>query len=100
MSRLRSSQRRIEILSPDGIDKELAKVNTTLSDNSIILITILNPIYSINVDTIYKVCRNHGDVLKIVIFERGQVVHALVEFKDIKTAPPPSSSSATTPGNV
>jgi len=92
MSRLRSGQRNLELLTPEGIDKELAKVNTTLSDNKIILVTILNPIYNIDVDTIYKVCRASGDVHKIVIFERGHVVHALVEFKDIKTAKEAKSS--------
>jgi len=87
MSSMRAAgQKKIEMLTPEGIEKELAKVNLTLSENKIILITILNPIYIINVDTIYKVCRSSGDVHKIVIFERGHVVHALVEFKDIKTA--------------
>ena len=86
MSRLRGSPRRIEILSQDDVEKQLAKVNAELSENNIILITILNPIYNINVDIIYKVCRSSGDVNKVVIFERGQVVHALVEFKDLKAA--------------
>ena len=69
MSRYRSSPRRIEILSPEDVEKQLAKVNAVLAENSIILITVLNPIYNINVDVIYKVCQSSGEVQKIVIFD-------------------------------
>jgi len=92
MSRYRASPRRMEILSPEDVEKQLAKVNAVLAENSIILITVLNPIYNINVDIIYKVCRSSGEVQKIVIFERGLVVHALVEFKNKEAAKEAKSS--------
>jgi hypothetical protein len=55
----------MEILSPEDVEKQLAKVN---AENSIILI---------NVDIIYKFCKSSREVNKIVIFERGLDVHAL-----------------------
>jgi len=79
-------KRRFEILSFEEVEKELEKVNPALKENNIILITVLNPIYCINVDIIVKVCKNIGKVMKIVIFERGQVVHALVEYKETESA--------------
>ena len=68
MSQFGTNRGRIETLSSEDLEIELGKVNTTLSENKIILITVLNPIYNINVDTIYKVCRSSGEVVKIVIF--------------------------------
>ena len=86
MSRFGTKRGRTETLTSEEIEIELEKVNPTLMENNIILITVLNPIYNINVDTIYKVCRSSGEVDRIAIFERGQVVHALVEFKDNESA--------------
>jgi len=86
MSQFRMKRGRIETLSFKEVEIELEKVNPALKENNIILLTVLNAIYNINVDIIYKVCRSSGNVDKICIFERGQVVHALVEFKEIESA--------------
>eukprot|EP00092_Neocalanus_flemingeri_P010421 GFUD01011232.1.p1 GENE.GFUD01011232.1~~GFUD01011232.1.p1 ORF type:complete len:406 (-),score=119.29 GFUD01011232.1:484-1701(-) len=86
MSRIGMKRGRNDTFSLEEIEIELEKVNPALNENNIILITVFNPIYTINVDTIYKVCRSSIEVVRIVIFERGQVVHALVEFKDNESA--------------
>ena len=46
----------------------------------------MNPVNWLNVDTIKKVCGEAGQIEKIVMFERGSVVHALVQYQDIATA--------------
>ena len=87
MFRTRRSPRGRELFSAEEIEKQLERVNSdSLIENHIILITVLNPIQKINVDVIHKICQGSGDVEKIVIFERDPVVHALVQFKDKKSA--------------
>ena len=46
----------------------------------------MNPVNWLNVDTIKKVCGEAGQIEKIVMFERGSVVHALVQYQDIASA--------------
>ena len=50
------------------------------------LLTILNPVYWLTVETIKKVCGGVGQIDKIVMFERGSVVHALVQYRDLEAA--------------
>ena len=37
-------------------------MNPNVKENKIILLTILNPVYSLNVDIIHKICRENGQV--------------------------------------
>lgn len=76
-----SKRGKLELLSPADIDAELQKVNDNIPENHIILITVINAIYPINVLTIHKVCKTIGEVDRIVIFEKGRFVQALVEFR-------------------
>lgn len=94
-----SSGRPSNLLNPEELETELARVDTSLPDNHILLLTVLNPLQgAVNVDIIAKVCRGDGRgdqaVDKIVIFERVsrgargivEVVQALVEFKTVDLA--------------
>lgn len=74
------------MLSPGEVEMELKKVNDNLPENHIILITVINAIYPINVSTLHKVCRSIGEVDRLVIFEKGTFVQALVEFRTITHA--------------
>jgi len=74
------------MLSPGEVELELKKVNENLPENHIILITVINAIYPINVSTLHKVCRSIGEVDRLVIFEKGTFVQALVEFRTIAHA--------------
>jgi len=81
-----SKRGRMDILSPGEVELELKKVNESLPENHIILITVINAIYPINVSTLHKVCRSIGEVDRLVIFEKGTFVQALVEFRTIAHA--------------
>merc|ERR1719158_1308920 len=48
--------------------------------------TVLNALYPINVQIIQKVTSPMGKVLRIVVFKRGAIVQAMVEFEDIQAA--------------
>jgi len=76
----------MDILSPGEVEMELKKVNESLPENHIILVTVINAIYPINVSTLHKVCRNIGEVDRLVIFEKGTFVQALVEFRTVAHA--------------
>ena len=54
-------------------------------ENHILLLTIYNAQYPINVDVIHQVTNRHGKVLRIVIF-RKTGVQAMVEFASIADA--------------
>ena len=54
--------------------------------NNILLISIKDTKYPINVEVIYKVCSIIGPVVRIVIFERMQIVQAMVEFDTLENA--------------
>lgn len=81
-----SKRGRMDMLSPGEVEMELKKVNENLPENHIILITVINAIYPINVSTLHKVCRSIGEVDRLVIFEKGTFVQALVEFRTIAHA--------------
>jgi len=81
-----SKKGRMDMLSPSEVEIELKKVNENLPENHIILITVINAIYPINVSTLHKICRGIGEVDRLVIFEKGTFVQALVEFRTIANA--------------
>lgn len=73
-------------LSPEDLELELAKVNDSLPENKILLLSILNAVHPITVDTLHKICNPVGHVDKIVIFDRGSLIQAMVEFRDLEAA--------------
>ena len=66
--------------------EELAKFDPNVRPNNVLLFTVLNADYPIDVSIIYKVCSPVGKVDRIVIFRRGYVIHAMVEFNNIDSA--------------
>lgn len=76
----------VRMLSEQEIDNELSKVNPEIRPNKVILLTVLNAEYPIDVPVVSKVCAPIGGVQKIVIFRRGQIIHAMVEFDCIEQA--------------
>ena len=64
----------------------MKQVDQNLRPNHIILLTVLNAQYPIDVDIISKVTQPIGRVLRIVVFKRGALVQSMVEFEDIETA--------------
>jgi len=73
-------------LSPEEVDIELAKVNDSLPENKILLLSVLNALHPITVDVLHKVCSVPGKVEKIVIFDKGSLVQAMVEFCNLDDA--------------
>jgi len=73
-------------LSPEEVDLELTKVNEALPENKILLISVLNALHPITVDVLHKVCSTPGNVEKIVIFDKGSLVQAMVEFDHLDSA--------------
>ena len=59
-----SENRRSGNLTEDKLAEELRKTDPNLKENKIILITVLNPIYSLNVDVIQRICKTNGKVMK------------------------------------
>jgi heterogeneous nuclear ribonucleoprotein L len=59
--------------------------DTHKKENSVLLFTILNPLYSITVDVLNTVCSNYGKVLRIVIFRKNGV-QAMIEFDSIEAS--------------
>ena len=57
-----------------------------VAPNNILLISIKDTKYPINVEVVYKVCSIIGPVVKIVIFKRMQIVQAMVEFDTLENA--------------
>ncbi|XP_018965175.1 heterogeneous nuclear ribonucleoprotein L isoform X1 [Cyprinus carpio] len=57
----------------------------TRSVNSVLLLTIMNPIYPITTDVLYTICNNCGPVQRIVIFRKNGV-QAMVEFDSVQSA--------------
>ena len=65
------------------------QVDQNLRPNHILLLTVLNAQYPIDVQIISKLTQPIGKVLRIVVFKlkpRGLIVQSLVEFEDIETA--------------
>jgi len=73
-------------LSEHEIEEELAKFDPNVRPNNVLLFTVLNADYPIDVSIIYKVCSPIGKVDRIVIFRRGYVIHAMVEFNNMDSA--------------
>uniref|UniRef100_A0A2R8ZBL2 Uncharacterized protein n=1 Tax=Pan paniscus TaxID=9597 RepID=A0A2R8ZBL2_PANPA len=57
----------------------------SLSVNSVLLFTILNPIYSITADVLYTICNPCGPVQRIIIFKKNGV-KAMVESDSVQSA--------------
>lgn len=72
-------------LDPEMVEHELARTDSSIRSNHILLLTVLNANYPVNVEIIYKVCSPAGKVLRIVLFGRG-IVQAMVEFDSVETA--------------
>ena len=53
-------------ISEDKLEEELRKTDPRLKENKIILITVLNPLNSLNVDVIHRICKSNGKVIPIV----------------------------------
>jgi len=53
--------------------------------NKVLLFTIVNAVYPITTDVLYKICEPTGEVLRIVIF-RKRGVQAMVEFGSVEAA--------------
>lgn len=62
------------------------RVDHNLRPNHIVLLTVLNAQYPIDVQIVNKVCSPMGKVLRIVVFKRGAIVQAMVEYDDVPTA--------------
>ena len=62
------------------------RVDQNLRPNHIVLLTVLNAQYPIDVQIISKVTQPIGKVLRIVVFKRGNIVQSMVEFDDIQIA--------------
>ena len=65
----------------------LDRKDEKLPPNHILLMTVLNAKYPINVEVIYKVCTIVGKIKRIVCFERNTVVQVRVNimwFVDVK----------------
>ena len=73
-------------MGPQQVEQELMRVDNNIRPNNIILMTVLNALYPINVNIINKVCSSLGKVLRIVVFKRGAIVQTMVEFEDVQTA--------------
>ena len=73
-------------MTPQQVEQELMRVDNNIRPNSIILMTVLNALYPINVNIINKVASSLGKVLRIVVFKRGAIVQTMVEFEDVPTA--------------
>merc|ERR1719474_2013223 len=69
-----------------SVEQFLERADEKIPPNHILLITVLNPTLSINVEVIYKVCTIVGTVKKIICFERMNVSQAMVEFDTLETA--------------
>jgi len=68
------------------IEEELNKFDPNARPNNVLLFTVLNADYPIDVSIVHKVCSPIGKVDRIVIFRRGYVIHAMVEFESLDSA--------------
>ncbi|XP_055352804.1 heterogeneous nuclear ribonucleoprotein L-like [Paramacrobiotus metropolitanus] len=53
---------------------------------NILLMTVLNARYPIDVEVIHKISQPHGQVIRIVIFRKAGQVQAMVEFDSVDSA--------------
>ena len=54
--------------------------------NRIILLTVTNIMYPVTVDVISQIFAKYGGLEKVIIFNRGNAIQALVQLRDIATA--------------
>lgn len=54
--------------------------------NRIILLTVTNIMYPVTVDVLSQVFAKYGGMEKVIIFNRGNAIQALVQLRDIGTA--------------
>lgn len=54
--------------------------------NRIILLTVTNIMYPVTVDVLSQVFAKYGGMEKVIIFNRGNAIQALVQLRDIATA--------------
>jgi len=54
--------------------------------NRIILLTVTNIMYPVTVDVLSQVFSKYGGMEKVIIFNRGNAIQALVQLRDIATA--------------
>ena len=73
-------------LGEHEIEEELNKFDPNARPNNVLLFTVLNADYPIDVSIMNKVCSPIGKVDRIVIFRRGYVIHAMVEFESLESA--------------
>ncbi|BHF65106.1 hypothetical protein SprV_0200811500 [Sparganum proliferum] len=73
------------IIHRAGATEEYGDERCPPSENNILLLTIYNAHYPINVDVIHQVANRHGKVLRIVVFRRKEV-QAMVEFSTVAEA--------------
>lgn len=69
-----------------GLESFLRREDEKLPPNHIVLISITNVQYPINVEVVYKICAMAGSIRKIVTFERNNIVQAMVEFHTLESA--------------
>ena len=59
----------------------LERKDEKLPPNHILLITVLNAKYPINVEVMYKVCTIVGNIRRVVCFERNTVVQVMTSYR-------------------
>ena len=64
----------------------LERKDEKLPPNHILLITVLNAKYPINVEVMYKVCTIVGNIRRVVCFERNTVVQVMISYPGLHTA--------------
>jgi hypothetical protein len=79
--------------SGHGMDRFLERQDEKIPPNHILLITVINNKYPINVEVIYKVTSIVGKIKRIVCFERNKVIQAMVEFETLENASKVSCSN-------
>ncbi|OQV21813.1 Heterogeneous nuclear ribonucleoprotein L [Hypsibius exemplaris] len=60
-------------------------VDDPLKEHNVLLLSVNNAIYPIDVDVIHKICSPHGNVQRIVVF-RKLGIQAMVEFDTVQSA--------------
>lgn len=86
-----SKRGRLEMYSPfqpmsaGEVDAELNRLNPHQTANKIILITVLNAVYPVNVELVSKICKPVASPVRIVIFSKV-FVQIMIEFDDEEAA--------------
>jgi heterogeneous nuclear ribonucleoprotein L len=75
-----------------GMEHFLQRNDDKIPPNHILLFSVTNTKYPVNVEVMYKVTSIIGKVKKIVCFERNNIVQAMVEFDTLESASKARSS--------